>query len=260
MRLLGLVGKPVGLIVGAAYLSACASMIPPSRMVEYVGPQAVNEPLSASPLPQSQIRAGLVLVSDTTAPDAAPALPDEALTRLAESLQQQINEYLPSLKIERIIPAEGIRPGGDISQFSELGKKHGLDYVAAVVASSTEQEYPMTLFLGWVSHSQPGLRRDNWSLMEVALVDVKSGRSLLRAEGRGWATLDRPTAPGINQWYPVIWRRPQDPNWRWWPKTYAGAPNTLRVIAMNEAAKRLLMHLQDAWIQKRRAELTAASG
>ncbi|MGH7168422.1 MAG: hypothetical protein ACREII_07800, partial [Nitrospiraceae bacterium] len=68
MRLLGLVGKPVGLIVGAAYLSACASMIPPSRLVEYVGPQAVNEPLSASPLPQSPIRAGLVLVSDTTAP------------------------------------------------------------------------------------------------------------------------------------------------------------------------------------------------
>ena len=29
---------------------------------------------------------------------------------------------------------------------------------------------------------------------------------------------------------------------------------------MNEAAKRLLMHLQDAWIQKRQAELTAASG
>ncbi|MGH7208376.1 MAG: hypothetical protein ACREIL_03220, partial [Nitrospiraceae bacterium] len=174
--------------------------IPPSRLVEYVGPQAVNEPLSASPLPQSPIRAGLVLVSDTTAPDAAPALPDEALNRLAESLQQQINEYLPSLKIERIIPAEGIRPGGDISQFIELGKKHGLDYVVAVVASSTEQEYPMTLFLGCVSHSQPGLRRDNWSLMEVALVDVKSGRSLLRAEGRGWATLDRPMAPGMNQW------------------------------------------------------------
>ena len=153
MRLLGLVGKPVGLLLGAASLSACASMVPPSRMAEYVGPQAVNEPLSASPLPQGPLRAGLVLVSDTTASDAAPALPDEALNRLAESLRRQINEFLPSLRIERILPAEGIRPGGDISQFSELGKKHGLDYVAVVVASSTEQEYPMTLFLGWVSHS-----------------------------------------------------------------------------------------------------------
>ncbi|MEK6526744.1 MAG: hypothetical protein AABZ22_07715, partial [Nitrospirota bacterium] len=66
------------------------------------------------------------------------------------------------------------------------------------VVSSTEQEYPLMVFLGWHSHSQPGLRRDNWSLIEVALVDVKSGRSLLRAEGRGWATLDRLMAPGIN--------------------------------------------------------------
>ena len=259
MRALGRFGRPVGLLVGAAYLSACASMIPPSRLVEYMGQQAVTEPLAAMTLPQTPIRAGLVLVSDTTASDATPALPDEALNRLAESLQQQINEFLP-FKIETIIPAEGIRPGGEISQFSELGKKHGLDYLAVVVVSSTEQEYPLMVFLGWHSHSQPGLRRDNWSLIEVALVDVKSGRSLLRAEGRGWATLDRPMAPGINQWYPVIWRRPQDPNWRWWPPTYAGAPNTLRVIAMHEAAKRLVLNLQDAWIQKRQAELTPLRG
>jgi len=260
MRRLGLVGKPVGFIVGAAWLAACASMVPPSRLAEYVGPQAGSEPITDASLPQGPIRAGLVLVSDTSAPDAAPAPPEEALNRLGESLQQQINQYLPPLKIDRILSPEGIHPGGDISQFIELGKKQGLEYVVAVVASSTEQEYPMTLFLGWVSHSQPGLRRDNWSLMEAALVDVKNGRSLLRAEGRSWATLDRPMAPGINQWYPVIWRRPQDPNWRWWPPTYAGAPNTLRVIAMNEAGKRLLMHLQDAWIQKRQAELNSTPG
>jgi len=260
MRALGRFGKSVGLLVGAAYLSACASMIPPSRLVEYMGQQAVTEPLAATTLPQTPIRAGLVLVSDTTAPDAAPALPDEALNRLAESLQKQMNESLPSFKVETIIPAEGVRPGGEISQFSELGKKHGLDYLAVVVVSSTEQEYPLMVFLGWHSHSQPGLRRDNWSLIEVALVEVKSGLSLLRAEGQGWATLDRPMAPGINQWYPVIWRRLQDPNWRWWLPTYAGAPNTLRVIAMHEAAKRLVLNLQDAWIQKRQAELTPVRG
>jgi hypothetical protein len=90
------------------------------------------------------------------------------------------------------------------------------------------------------------------------LVDTKTGQALLRAEGRGFATLDRPAAPGINQWYPVIWLRPQEPARRYWPPTYAGAPNTLRVVAMNEAAKRLVLNLQDAWIQKRQLELEAA--
>ncbi|MBI4402355.1 MAG: hypothetical protein HY581_12080 [Nitrospirae bacterium] len=249
-----------GLLLCLLSLSACASMVPPSRLAEYMGPQAVSESLSVAALPEQRpIRAGLVLIADTTAPDAAPALPDEALLRMAESLKEQFGQFLP-IAIDKIIPADGIKPGGDATQFSELGKKHGVDYLAVVVASSTEQEYPLMVFLGWHSHMQPGLRRDNWSLVELALVDVKNGRVLLRAEGRGWATLDRPMAPGINQWYPVIWRRPQDPNWRWWPPTYAGAPHTLRIISMHEAVKRLVLNLQDAWIQQRQAELTPARG
>jgi hypothetical protein len=143
-------------------------------------------------------------------------------------------------------------------QFSHLGKQQGVDYLVVVIASSTEQEYPVTLFLGWVTHAQPGWRRDNWSLLEVALIDVNTGQALLRAEGRGFATLDRPTAPGINQWYPVVWLRPQFPARRFWPPTYAGAPNTLRVVAMNEAAKRLVLQVREAWIEKRQSELEAA--
>jgi hypothetical protein len=191
------------------------------------------------------------------APQAAPLLPDEALNRLKERLQQEMSEMTP-IVIDTIIPAEGVRPDGDPSELSRLGKQHGVDYLVMIIASSTEQEYPMTLLLGWVTHAQPGWRRDNWSLLEVALVDTKTGQALLRAEGRGFATLDRPAAPGINQWYPVIWLRPQEPARRYRPPTYAGAPNTLRVVAMNEAAKRLVLNLQDAWIQKRQLELEAA--
>jgi hypothetical protein len=205
------------------------------------------------------MRAGLVVISDTSAPDAAPALPDEAVNRVAESLQHDINRFLPSIKIDSILSSEGLTPG-DTSKIRELATKHGLDYLAVAVLSSTEQEYPMTLFLGWTSHAQPGYRRDNWSLAELALVDTRSGRAVLRAEGRAMATLDRPSAPGINQWYPVVYLRPQDPERRWWPPTYAGAPNTLRVVAMNQAVKRLVLSLQDAWIQKRQAELAQAGG
>jgi hypothetical protein len=203
------------------------------------------------------LRAGLIVISDTTAPEAAPALPDEAANRVGESLQQEINQFLPSVKIEKIIPTEGIAPG-DTDKIRELGIKNGVDYLAVAVLSSTEQEYPMTLFLGWTSHAQPGYRRDNWSLAELAVIEARTGRAVVRAEGRGMATLDRPSAPGINQWYPVVYLRPQDPDRRWWPPTYAGAPNTLRVIAMNQAVKRLIINLQDAWIQKRQGELAQA--
>ncbi|HJU06836.1 MAG TPA: hypothetical protein VJ692_16925 [Nitrospiraceae bacterium] len=241
-----------------AVLSACASAVPPSRLAAYVG--SPGDDLSFSPdLPPRPVRAGLVLIPDTSARDAAPALPDEALARLTESLQRELSHALP-IVIERLIPAEGISPAESSSQLTELGQQYGVDYLVFVVVSSTEQEYPMTIFLGWTTHSQPGWRRDNWSLIEIALVDVKTGRTLIRAEGRGWATLDRPTAPGINQWYPVIWLRPQDPVRRIWPPTYAGAPNTLRVVAMNEAVKRVVLNFQEAWIQKRESEWQTAQG
>jgi len=77
---------------------------------------------------------------------------------------------------------------------------------------------------------------------------------VMRAEGRGWATLDRPSAPGIDQWYPVIYLRPQDPERRIWPPTYEGAPNTLRVVSFDQAAKRLTLHLQHSWLDLLQAD------
>ena len=254
-RLAVLVGVGLLILSGCSTISLpdLASNVPPNRMSQYVGSQPAhmtNDEL----LPEVPVKAGLILLADTTAPGAAPALPDEALAEMAESLREDLGKYL-RFDLQQVLPADGIRPVGDAAQFVALARQHGLDYLIIAVASSTEQEYPLTVFLGWTTHSQPGLRRDNWSLVESALLDVRTGRLLLKAEGRGWATLDRPTAAGINQWYPVIWKRPQEPNWRWWPPSYDSAPHTLRIIAMHEAVKRLVTHMQDAWIEKRQQEL-----
>jgi hypothetical protein len=243
--------KYIALMAGSCVLAACMAEVPPSRIADYMGAPGKGVPDMAPP---QAIQAGLVVIPDASAPDASPALPDEALQRMAESLSQEISQSLP-IRITKIISPEGLRPivGGDPDQFAEFGRKHGVDYLVVVVASSTEQEYPMMVFLGWTAHSQPGLRRDNWSLLEAAVVDVKAAQSLTRAEGRGWATLDRPMAPGINQWYPVVWLRPMEPSRRYWPPTFEGAPNTLRVIAMEDASKRLILNLRKAWGEKRQA-------
>lgn len=186
------------------------------------------------------------MVSDTAAPGAAPNLPEEALVRLGESLQRDLGRVTP-VAITEMISSDRIRPqpNGDWIQFAELGRQRGLEYLAVVVISSTEQEYPMTFYLGSTTHAQPGFRRDNWSLLEFALLDLKHNQIVMQAEGRGWATLDRPSAPGIDQWYPAIYLRPQDER-RIWPPTYRGAPNTLRVVSFEQAAKRLVLKLQNA--------------
>jgi hypothetical protein len=235
------------LMLSAVFLVSCASAIPPTRIGDYVSSdhQAGGEAFTR--IDQRPIQAGLVMVSDTAEPGAAPNLPEEALARLGESLQRDLGRAIP-IAITEVISADRIRPQpyGDWAQFAELGRQRGLDFLAVVVVSSTEREYPVTLFLGLTTHAQPGFRRDNWSLLEFALLDLKHNQILVQAEGRGWATLDRPSAPGINQWYPAIYLRPQDER-RIWPPTYAGAPNTLRVVSFGQAAQRLVLKLQNSW-------------
>lgn len=238
-----------GSLLSLALFVSCASAVPPSRIGDYVSPDRRAEDGAFSRIEPRPVQAGLLLVPDTADPGAAPNLPDEAFVRLGEGLKQEIARAIPVV-IKEVIPAENIRPqpNGDWAQFADLARQRGLDYLVVVILSSTEQEYPVTLFLGWTTHAQPGFRRDNWSLLEFALLDLKHDRTLMQAEGRAWATLDRPAAPGINQWYPVIYLRPQDPERRIWPPTYEGAPNTLRVVSFDQAAKRMTLNLQKAWI------------
>jgi hypothetical protein len=236
-------------MLGAVSLLACASAVPPSRLGSYLPQVPVATDESFGRAGQQPLKVALVLISDTADPSAAPHLPNEALVRLGEKLKQDIARAIP-VTITEVIPDDRVRPqpNGDWTQLVELGRQRGVDHLALVIVSSTEREYPVTLFLGWTAHAQPGLRRDNWSLLEFALLDLKQGKTLIRAEGRGWATLDWPTAPGINQWYPVIYLRPQDPERRIWPPTYEGAPNTLRVVSFDQAQKRLLLGLQESWL------------
>ena len=235
------------LALSAIFLVSCASAIPPSRIGDYLSSGRQVDDNALARINQRPLQAGLVVVSDTRVPDAASNLPEEAMTRLGESLQRDLGRAIP-VAITEVISAGRIRPQlyGDWVQFAELGGQRGLDYLAVVIVSSTEQEYPMTLFLGLTTHAQPGFRRDNWSLLEFALLDLKHNQILVQAEGRGWATLDRPSAPGIDQWYPAIYLRPQDER-RIWPPTYEGAPNTLRVVSFEQAAKRLVLKLQNSW-------------
>lgn len=242
--------------VGVLLVMGCAATTPPSRLSQYVG--AVRTAESASPgLPVSRpVRAALVVLADKSAPESAPSLPEEAQERLVQMLREQINQGFP-IVIDQVVNLGEIPVGTTPPNWTEVARQQGVEYIVVVVLSNTEQEYPVSLFLGWTTHRQPGFRRDNWSLAEAALVDGRTGGQLLCAEGRAMATLDSPTAPGISQWYPVIYLRPQDPERRIWPPTYEGAPLTLRVVSMEQAAKRLAGNLQRAWVEQRDLELAS---
>ena len=246
-------------LVGALLCAGCAVATPPSRLSQYVSPVAADESTNPGLPVERPLRTALVMLADRSAPEAAPGLPEEAQARLADALRGQVNRGFP-IAIERMVTLGEIPVGAPLPNWTDVARRQGVDYVLVVVLSSTEQEYPASLFLGWTTHRQPGFRRENWSLVEAAFLDGRTGRQLLRAEGRAMATLDSPTAPGISQWYPVIYLRPQDPERRIWPPSYEGAPITLRVVSIEQAAKRLAGTLQRAWVEQRELELAALPG
>ena len=72
----------------------------------------------------------------------------------------------------------------------------------------------------------------------------------------GFLCRDRPSSPGINQWYQAVYLRSQDERRIWLP-TYKGAPNTLRVVPCEQAAKQLVLDLQRSWLGVLESEATA---
>ena len=247
------------LLIIACSLSACASTVPPSRIGDYVTKDEKAPTNSVIAMPdQRPVQAGLLVIADKTDPGSGPVIPDEAMARFREDLKQELGHGLP-FTVEQLIQAESVSPnrtGGDLTEFRELGKKHDVEYLALVVVSSTEVEYPTDLNLGGATQGTPGLARDNWALAEFALVDLKTGRTMMQAEGRGWATLLRTYAPLMSSRYPVIYIQP-DSQRVYWPPTWEGAPNTLRVVTFNLAGKNLVNKISRVWLEYLEGEAAA---
>jgi hypothetical protein len=70
-------------LLGLIVLVGCAA-VPPNRLDSYLSPETKAAAEDLTKIDQRPLKAGLVLVSDTSAPGAAPNLPDEAFIRLGE--------------------------------------------------------------------------------------------------------------------------------------------------------------------------------
>ncbi len=246
-------------LILAFSFSACASTAAPSRIGDYVTKDEKVPANSVITMPdQRPVQAGLLVIADKADPGSAPGLPDEALARFREDLRQELGHGLP-FSIKDLIQAEGISPnrtGGDLTEFRELGKKNDVAYLVLVVVSSTEVEFPRDLDLGGATQGTPGLQRDNWALAELALIDLKTGQTMMQAQGNGWATLLRTYAPLMSSRYPVIYIQPGTQR-VYWPPTWEGAPDTLRVVTYNLAGKNLVYKISRVWLEYLEGEAAA---
>ncbi len=236
----------VGAVALLAIVTAC-SVAPPLRMDTYLGPDVatgttgVTDHRRPSPIPGE---VGLLVVNDTTGPGSAAALSQEVLSFLVERIKHQLGRNLP-MKVTKVFSPGGLGPDRGRQALLRLTAQEAIEYLVVAVLSSAESEAPVQLSLGGPeSVSVPGIQIKNFGLVEVALVEGKTGSVLIRAQGRAWASLDRLAASGRSHQYPVIRRSSRMAPI--FPKADQ-APDLLRALAGEEALEQAMLHFEEAW-------------
>ena len=235
----------------ASLLVACGTDSP-ARMNAYLGAMnakgtaPAQEPVQ---IPEGGIQAGLLIINDTTAPGSAPSLSPEAFSALSEGIRVQIMNAVP-ITFVKVLDNTGITPRGNSEELLARARQEGLSYLMVAILSSNESEIPTYLPINGIiqggggPNTVPGYEAQNFSVFELALLDSKTGRSLIQANGRAYSTLYRLNVPTDSNVYPVVVRArlfnpiyPQGNN----------AHDTLRGIAGDDAIKQGVMHLRIMW-------------
>ncbi len=223
---------------------------PAARLDAYLGQQPAHDRSGFAGLP-GVTQAGLVVFNDTTAPDSAPALSDVSFEALTEHVRRQLMHDVP-LNAVRIVHSP--KPGASPPKFAsalQWANAAQVDYLVMAVLSSSEIEVPERLpwrgsTLGAVGRGLLlGYRAENLALAELALIDARDGRVLVRVEGNAWASLERLDVPLESNVYPVVRRNLEDPPI--YPEKEEDAHDVMRAVAGNDAVNQAVLHLQEAW-------------
>lgn len=240
-----------GLLCVSVALAGCSTDWPRSRLATYLGP--VSSPSVATELTkQGVVKAGLVVINDTSDKNSAPRLSPESLAAIKKHVQSQLTKEVPLSLVELDFPSESALPH-DLSSLLQVAQDRGMDYVVLAVVSSTEIEVPDQFPLqgtlvnsgmrGWLV----GYRAENFALAELALLDAQTGQTLMRAEGQAWALLERLDVPLESNLYPVVRREQEFPPI--YPSKEERAHDVLRAVASSDAIDQAVMHFKETWGQ-----------
>ena len=236
------------ILLGAFLLGGCVST--PERLPAYLGvdkdPRTTISPLE---IPAKGLKAGLVVIYDTTDPDSAPALSEPILSDLTHRLKDRLAENF-TIMGEPVVHSGTLAPNGNPEQFVQLAKGQNSPFLLLAIFSSSEVETPTQLPIGGSLQGGGGrggvlgFQAENYALAELALLDGKTGAILIRAKGQAWSILERLNVPVESNVYPVVRRSllpmPIYP-------TEETAFDTLRGVAANDAMEQALMHFKEAW-------------
>ena len=241
----------VGLLV-LVLNGACSFNNTPKRLPVYLTPMpATGEAaVKGNTLPLGDITGALVVINDTGFQESAPGLQPGTLQNLGGYLQEEVHKQLP-IQLSSVLYPDGLKPNGSADQYIQLAKDHGVPYLLLAILSSSEVEFSDRFPLGGTQGGGGGRgwlvgwRAENYARLELALLEVQSGKLMVSKDGQAWAVLERLAVPMESNVYPVVRRAQiQAPIY---PNSEGDAFETLRWVSGQDAIAQAVMHLGGAW-------------
>ena len=241
----------VGLLV-LVLNGACSFNNTPKRLPVYLTPMpATGEAaVKGNTLPLGDITGVLVVINDTGFQESAPGLQPGTLQNLGGYLQEEVHKQLP-IQLSPVLYPDGLKPNGSADQYIQLAKDHGVPYLLLAILSSSEVEFSDRFPLGGTQGGGGGRgwlvgwRAENYARLELALLEVQSGKLMVSKDGQAWAVLERLAVPMESNVYPVVRRAQiQAPIY---PNSEGDAFETLRWVSGQDAIAQAVMHLGEAW-------------
>jgi hypothetical protein len=193
---------------------------------------------------QQKLQVGLAFVPDVVQSNPPTSLSDDSLARFTARTKFELENKVP-LEIQKVVRLETLQKGKSVEQLKGLAKDEKFDFVILILTSSEEVTTPAYLDASSPDVGiLPGNEIKNYALVEVALVDLQSGKSLIQAHGRSYALLEQLDVPLESNRYPLV--RGSAMTNRMYP-TDDMALEVLRTVALEEALDQAIMKFDHEW-------------
>ena len=235
------------LVTLLVFIGGCSGLSPSSHMPTLLEQETHPSTVIQAKLSretQQKLHVGLALLPDMVKSTPPTTLSEDSLARFTARTQFELENKVP-LKVQDVVRLEKLEQGKSVEQLKRLGQEQKFELVLLILTSSEEVKSPAYLDASSPDVGNlPGNEIKNYALVEMALVDLQSGKSLIQAHGRSYALLEQLDAPLQSNRYPLVTGSASTN--RFYPSE-GMALEVLRFVALEEALDQAIMRFDAEW-------------
>jgi len=185
-----------GVVIGMCVM-LCGCVQTPSQRMPAVFELPVDKmALSTAPLVNwsNYQTFGLVMLSDSTGPEAALAISSVLLSTLSQRIQGYLERHCTVSGLIHL-PVDRRHEGSRLLSILNEAKEYQVEALIVALFSSTESTHADTFGEERMMTQMPGTTTLNVALVELGLVDVEQGTLALYIDKTAVKSLDRLTVP-----------------------------------------------------------------